>query len=124
MTKKIKKQNRARVDQPVNRISHTGSNAFFDTLGAVLLFFEGRDDRATAFVWLDFLVTPQHASAGPSKPSSWWMGTFKQSIARIGRLLLVVDAWNNPTPLKRAWYAGAHVGEGRQLTLCLLQVCS
>jgi hypothetical protein len=75
-------------------------------------------------VWLDFLVTPQHASAGPSKPSSWWMGTFKQSIARIGRLLLVVDAWNNPTPLKRAWYAGAHVGEGRQLTLCLLQVCS
>ena len=105
-------------------ISHTWSNAFVDTLGAVLLFFEGRDDRATAFVWLDFLVTPQHASAGPSKPSSWWMGTFKQSIARIGRLLLVVDAWNNPTPLKRAWYATARVGEGRQLTLCLVQVCS
>ena len=105
-------------------ISHVWSNAFVDTLEAVLLFFEGRDDRATAFVWLDFLVTPQHASAGPSKPSSWWMGTFKQSIARIGRLLLVVDAWNNPTPLKRAWYAGAHVGEGRQLTLCLVQVCS
>jgi hypothetical protein len=91
-------------------ISHSWSNAFVDTLGAVLLFFEGRDDRATAFVWLDFLVTPQHTSAGPSKPSSWWMGTFKQSIASIGRLLLVVDAWNNPTPLKRAWYAGDHVG--------------
>ena len=88
-------------------ISHTWGSAFADTLRALLLFFEERDDAATAFVWLDFVVTPQHASAGPSKPSSWWMGTFKSSIARIGRLLLVVDAWDNPTPLTRAWYAAA-----------------
>ena len=89
-------------------ISHTWSNAFADTLAAVLLFFEGREDAASAFLWLDFLVTPQHASAGPSKPSSWWMGTFKSSIARIGSLLLVVDAWDNPAPLKRAWYVAAY----------------
>jgi hypothetical protein len=89
-------------------ISHTWSNAFADTLAAVLLFFEGREGAASAFLWLDFLVTPQHASAGPSKPSSWWMGTFKSSIARIGSLLLVVDAWDNPAPLKRAWYVAAY----------------
>jgi hypothetical protein len=90
-------------------ISHTWSNAFADTLAAVLLFFEGREGAAlSAFLWLDFLVTPQHASAGPSKPSSWWMGTFKQSIASIGSLLLVVDAWDNPAPLKRAWYVAAY----------------
>jgi hypothetical protein len=88
-------------------VSHTWSNAFADTLAAVLLFFEGREDAASAFLWLDFLVTPQHASAGPSKPSSWWMGTFKSSIARIGSLLLVVDSWDNPAPLKRAWYVFA-----------------
>ena len=88
-------------------ISHTWSNAFADTLAAVLLFFEGREGAASALLWLDFLVTPQHASAGPSKPSSWWMGTFKSSIARIGSLLLVVDAWDNPAPLKRAWYVAA-----------------
>ena len=88
-------------------ISHTWSNAFADTLAAVLLFFEGREGAASAFLWLDFLVTPQHASAGPSKPSSWWMGTFKSSIALIGSLLLVVDAWDNPAPLKRAWYVAA-----------------
>jgi hypothetical protein len=35
------------------------------------------------------------------------MGTFKQSIARIGSLLLVVDAWDDPAPLKRAWYGVA-----------------
>ena len=107
-------------------VSHTWSNAFADTLAAVLLFFEGREDAASAFLWLDFLVTPQHASAGPSKPSSWWMGTFKSSIARIGRLLLVVDAWDNPTPLTRAWYAAAEararVAVCRRLTLRFAQV--
>ena len=46
-------------------ISHTWGSAFADTLRALLLFFEERDDTATAFVWLDFVVTPQHASAGP-----------------------------------------------------------
>jgi hypothetical protein len=84
-------------------VSHTWSNAFADTLDAVLLFFEGREDAASAKVWLDVMVTSQYLSAGPSKPSSWWMGTFKSSIARIGRLLLAVDVWNNPTALQRAW---------------------
>jgi hypothetical protein len=88
-------------------ISHTWSNAFADTLDALLFFFEHHHDVATTFVWLDAFVTPQHTSvAEPSKPpksSSWFMKTFRESIARIGRLLLVVDAWDNPTPLKRAW---------------------
>jgi hypothetical protein len=84
-------------------ISHTWSNAFADTLDAVLLFFEGRDDAASAKVWFDVMVTSQHGSTGLSKPSSFWMSTFKDSIARIGGLLLVVDAWDNPTALRRAW---------------------
>ena len=84
-------------------ISHTWSNAFADTLDAVLLFFEGRADAASAKVWFDVMVTSQHGSTGPSKPSSWWMSTFKDSIKRIGGLLLVVDAWDNPTALRRAW---------------------
>ena len=84
-------------------ISHTWSNAHADTLDAVLLFFEGREDAASAKVWFDVMVTSQHLIAGPSKPPSWWMGTFKSSIARIGGLLLVVDAWDNPTALQRAW---------------------
>jgi hypothetical protein len=79
-------------------ISHTWSTAYADTLDAVL-----REDAASAKVWLDEMVTSQHLSAGPRKPPSWWMGTFNQSIARIGGLLLVVDAWDNPTALNRAW---------------------
>jgi hypothetical protein len=47
-------------------ISHTWSNAFADTLDAVLLFFEGRADAASAKVWFDVMVTSQHVNAGPS----------------------------------------------------------
>jgi hypothetical protein len=84
-------------------VSHTWGNAFADTLDAVLLFFEGREDAATAKVWLDVLVDGQHAIAGPSKPSSWYMTTFRSLIARIGRLVLVADKWNDPEALRRAW---------------------
>jgi hypothetical protein len=84
-------------------ISHTWNNAFADTLDAVLIFFEGREDAATAKVWFDVLVDGQHAIAGPSKPSSWYMTTFRRCIGRIGRLLLVADKWNDPTALRRAW---------------------
>ncbi len=84
-------------------ISHIWKNPFADTLDAVLLFFEGREDAATAKVWFDVLVDGQHAIAGPSKPSSWYMTTFRSLIARIGRLLLVVDRWSDPTACKKAW---------------------
>ena len=84
-------------------VSHTWGNRLCDTLDAVLLFFEGREDAATAKVWFDVLVDGQHAIAGPSKPSSWYMTTFRSCIGRIGRLLLVADKWNDPTALRRAW---------------------
>jgi hypothetical protein len=84
-------------------ISHTWGNPFADTLDAILLFFEGREDASRAKVWFDLLVDGQHAIAGPSKPSSWYMTTFRGCIQRIGRLLLVVDKWNNPAALRRAW---------------------
>jgi hypothetical protein len=84
-------------------VSHAWGNRLCDTLDAVLLFFEGREDAATANVWFDVLVDGQHVIAGPNKPSSWYMTTFRSCIERIGRLLLVADKWNNPTALQRAW---------------------
>ena len=84
-------------------ISHTWNNPFADTLQAILHFFEGRADAADAVLWIDVFVDSQHANAGAGKSPQWYMTTFKNSIARIGRLLLVVDKWNNPTALRRAW---------------------
>jgi hypothetical protein len=52
------------------------------------------------------MAMPQHKASDdqPKKESSWWMETFRRSIARIGGLLLVVDKWHDPKPLQRAWY--------------------
>ena len=85
-------------------ISHTWNNPFADTLKAIFNVFEGRADAATAVLWFDVFVDSQHATAGTSKSPQWYMTTFKSSIARIGSLLLVIDAWEDPAPLRRAWY--------------------
>ena len=82
-------------------ISHTWSNSFADTVDSILLFFEGRDDAANIMLWFDVFVDSQFPKDQPS--SQWYMGAFRESIERIGNMLLVIDAWDNPSPLKRAW---------------------
>ena len=84
-------------------ISHTWNNAIADTLDSILRFFEEREDASHAMLWIDVFVDSQHVGVGTSKSPQWYMTTFKNSIARIGRLLLIVDVWNNPTALRRAW---------------------
>jgi len=64
-------------------------------------------------------VYSQHAT-GPIKPTQWFMTTFKSSIACIGSLLLVVDKWNDPSSLRRAWYAHVRV---RVFTAWLTRFC-
>jgi hypothetical protein len=93
------------VGQATWFVSHVWTNSFMDTLDAILLFFEDRADASTAKLWIDIFVTPQNISLGPSAPlsPSWYMNTFRSSIAQIGSLLLVVDSVDNPTPLQRAW---------------------
>jgi hypothetical protein len=93
---------RDRVGEATWFICGSWNHSFADKLDAVLLFFEGRDDAATAKVWIDMLVTSHHAFE-PSKPTEWWMHTLCTTIRHMGRLLLVVDQWDNPTALRRAW---------------------
>jgi hypothetical protein len=87
-------------------ISHTWSNPIADTLEAIcsLPLSVPKD---SVFVWFDVMAVSQHELAVPSKPKppSWWMNTFKESIARIGGLVLVVDVWNRPAALMRSWYS-------------------
>ncbi len=90
-----------------------------DTLDSILNFFEGRADAADARLWLDVFVDSQHVSEGACKAPQWYMTTFKSSIARIGSLLLVVDAWDNPAPLKRAWYVASDLRSRKRLRLTL-----
>ena len=99
---------------------------------AILNFFEGPAGAAAAFLWFDVFVDSQHeaAAAAEGKSPAWYMTTFKSSIARVGNLVLVVDAWGNPTALRRAWLVAAAackssfaVCECHKISLTL-QVCS
>jgi hypothetical protein len=99
---------------------------------AILNFFEGPAGAAAAFLWFDVFVDSQHeaAAAAEGKSPAWYMTTFKSSIARVGNLVLVVDAWGNPTALRRAWLVAADackptfaVCECHKISLTL-QVCS
>ena len=92
------------VDVATWFISHTWNNPFADTLEAILNFFDSvTASTNTVFLWMDVFVYSQHLSGQQSKEPTWYMSAFKSSITRIGSLLLVVDVWDNPSALQRAW---------------------
>jgi hypothetical protein len=84
-------------------LSHTWSNLFSDTVDAVLALVEGHvhDAWNDAFIWFDVFSTSQHVSI--DRPSSWWMNVFKSSIENMGQLVMVLQPWDNPVALTRAW---------------------
>ncbi len=53
-------------------ISHTWSNAFSDTLQAIIHFFEERGDASSAVLWFDIFSDSQHADAAPAKSPQWY----------------------------------------------------
>lgn len=55
----------------------------------------------TPYFWFDLAVNNQHQA--PQREFDWWCTTFKQSIARIGRVVLVLAPWSHPVSLTRAW---------------------
>ncbi len=40
---------------------------------------------------------------GKEVDQKWWSGVFRQSVAIIGRTLLVLQPWDAPVPLTRSW---------------------
>jgi hypothetical protein len=53
------------------------------------------------YFWIDVFVCNQQASS--PKPFDWWRETFKQSVQSIGRTVVVMTPWQQPTYTKRAW---------------------
>jgi len=84
-------------------LSHTWSSLFSDTVDAVLALVEGQAQAAwdDTFIWFDMFSTSQHTVI--DRPSSWWMGVFKSSIEKMGQLAMVLQPWDDPAALKRAW---------------------
>ena len=84
-------------------LSHVWTEKFLGTVDAVLQVIEERGAAAlqSTYIWFDVISTPQHMTV--DRPSSWWMDTFKNAIAKMGRLAMVLNPWDDPSALKRAW---------------------
>ncbi len=79
-------------------ISHAWSYRFVDVVEGLLEYFEGELD---VLIWFDVFSHNQHKNA--SRDFNWWSNTFKTAIREIGRTVMVLSPWNNPTPLTRGW---------------------
>lgn len=53
------------------------------------------------YFWVDALVVNQHQSQ--NYPQEWWSTRFMQAVGEIGNTILVLDPWDDPLALKRAW---------------------
>ena len=49
----------------------------------------------------DLVCNAQHGTV--DRPFEWWQTTFRDSIAAIGRVVLVLAPWSDPIPLTRVW---------------------
>ncbi|EGD81999.1 hypothetical protein PTSG_02686 [Salpingoeca rosetta] len=83
-------------------VSHAWRYKFVDVIGTMLEFADeqGRQDT-DAYFWFDLFINNQNIAA--DLPQDWWSTTFKESIADIGHVLLVLTPWSDPVPLTRAW---------------------
>jgi tetratricopeptide (TPR) repeat protein len=84
-------------------VSHAWRYRVVDVIDTILDFAkESPDGTAEHYFWVDIFVNNQHAE-GLDHPFEWWCSTFKDNIAAIGKVLLVMTPWDAPIPLTRAW---------------------
>jgi hypothetical protein len=53
------------------------------------------------FLWLDFLCLDLHLPQ--NIPQEWWSTTFKHAIQQVGHTVMLLQPWDSPIALTRAW---------------------
>ncbi|KAJ3106231.1 Kinesin light chain 3 [Phlyctochytrium bullatum] len=95
-------------------VSHVWKYPFLDVLDALDTFFTGQAP-ATVFVWFDLFTNSQHNTT--ARKIAWWKTTFMEAVKQIGNFVVILQPWNNPLPLTRAWCVfelySCHVTESR-----------
>ncbi|KAI8618074.1 hypothetical protein BC830DRAFT_1079451 [Chytriomyces sp. MP71] len=85
-------------------VSHAWSYLFLDVLEALDLFCESSElDPATTHFWFDCMTVSQHQSGMATRNFNWWTTVFKNAVETIGNVVLVMQPWDDPKPLKRSW---------------------
>jgi tetratricopeptide (TPR) repeat protein len=92
-----------RIGNPQYFISHAWDYSFQDLLKTLENYFkeEKEGDRNCIFIWLDLICVNQHQTK--TYDNSFWLSTFQNAIARIGKTIMVLSPWDDPVPLTRAW---------------------
>jgi hypothetical protein len=84
-------------------LSHAWGNQFIDTVDAALGAATERQLAlgGVVYFWIDIFSTSQHSAL--NIPSIEWMRMFREAINKMGSLAMVLQPWNDPLALKRAW---------------------
>ncbi|KAJ3326524.1 hypothetical protein HDU76_012856 [Blyttiomyces sp. JEL0837] len=83
-------------------ISHAWSYKFIDMIDAIDDYItENEKSPHDVYIWLDLVSNPQHGAE--DRPFEWWKTTFINAIRDIKEVVLVLQPWDDPIPLRRAW---------------------
>ena len=83
-------------------VSHIWANSYIELVEALEAWLAKTDRNGTAeeYFWVDNFIINQHEK---EQSFDWWANTFKQSLADIGRAVMVMHPWNAPVYTTRAW---------------------
>eukprot|EP01041_Mallomonas_annulata_P003428 gene3428-6799_t len=85
-------------------ISHAWKYKFLQVFNALLHHFNNSSDTqdSDVILWFDLFTNCQHGLNIPP-PFEWWCETFMGAIKSIGRTVMVMQPWEDPITLTRAW---------------------
>jgi len=82
--------------------SHAWKYKFVNVVNALGVFCKNNNLKPEeTFIWFDLFINNQHMA--PNLSYKWWCGRFKEAIRSFGKVVLVLEPWNDPIPITRAW---------------------
>ncbi|KAJ3079128.1 Kinesin light chain 3, partial [Rhizoclosmatium hyalinum] len=83
-------------------ISHAWKYKFLDVVDALTNFVDSNKlNPESTIIWFDLLSNSQHNTG--AKDFTWWTTVFQNAIQKIGSVVLIMQPWDDPVPLTRAW---------------------
>ncbi|KAJ3004401.1 UNVERIFIED_CONTAM: Kinesin light chain 3 [Siphonaria sp. JEL0065] len=83
-------------------VSHAWMSPFLNVIDSLEAFFKDANvDLDEAVIWFDLFSNSQHDTG--SRPFIWWQTTFMQAVEKIGNVVMILEPFLNPVPLKRVW---------------------
>ena len=97
---------------PTIFVSHAWKYKFVELIDSIEQFIINNNNHDTGigvedtkkediFLWVDLFLNNQWRAS--SLPYEWWSSTFLSAIGKIGHVLLILQPWDSPIPLTRAW---------------------